>query len=108
MKTIDNGSPRIPSRLDTLDAAFKAGGGKPSKDAKVLVKAWQTASAAKDAAEAALANAARAQSDAAAALIRGCCGKGRVTIGGVTYVPMSRGETVFLRREGSAEAVDLG
>jgi hypothetical protein len=95
--------------LSELHAAFEAGGSK-TPDAKTngaLVKAWQAASAKRDAAEKAYREATKAESDAVAAIIR-ANGKGRIGIAGVTYIPMSRGDTAYLRREGGGEVRTIG
>lgn len=107
----DNGTPKQPSRLDSLNAQFVNAGGKtPAKKVvQELVGAWRKAQEAKKNAEAAVERAAQAESEAAANLIRQVCGKKRIRMpdDGVVYVPMCRGETVFLRREGGGDVVEF-
>jgi len=77
------------------------------KRADELVGNFKKARAAVDAAEKALESATKGASEAAKAIIREVSGGARVTIGGVVYSPMSRGENVFFRKE-SADTLDLG
>lgn len=97
------------SVLDKLNAEFvRDHKGKTSqKRVKELVSNYLNATKRRAEAEAAIEAAVKAESDAATALIREACGKNKVTIGGVLYSPMSRGERVFFRKE-SAEAIELG
>jgi hypothetical protein len=77
------------------------------KDAELIVANWKKASLARERAEAAFVAAQKAESDAVAAIVR-ARGKGRVKIDGKDYVPMSRGNTAYLRREGSDEVPTFG
>lgn len=97
------------SVLDKLNAEFvRDHKGKTSqKRVKELVSNYLNATKRRAEAEAAIEAAVKAESDAATALIREACGKNKVTIGGVLYSPMSRGERVFFRKE-SGEAIELG
>lgn len=108
--TNGNGTPESKRNLLTeLHAEFVKGGGK-APDGKVnkgLVDAWRKASDARDKAEAVFKAAAKSESDAVAALIR-ANGKGRVSIGGDVYIPMSRGDTAYLRKEGGGEVRSIG
>jgi hypothetical protein len=105
-----NGSaPKEKTLLDKLHDQWKAAGGNPAPDAvnKKLVENYKKTTKAKEEAEQALKKAAKAQSDAAAAIIVNN-GKKHFKIGGKTHIPMSRGDTVFFRGEGSGEVQDLG
>lgn len=110
-----NGKPaKQPSKLDTLAAEFEKNhkGKTSAKRAAELVKAYQTAIAARKAAEEKVQATVDAERKAAEAIIREASGKSRVTMGGVNYMPMSRTDSngvpyVFFRRE-SAGSVDLG
>ena len=97
------------SILDRLNQDFvKNFKGKTSKArTKELVNNFTNATAARVKAETALEAAKKAESEAASALIREACGKSKVTIGGVLYSPMSRGDRVFFRKE-NGDALDLG
>lgn len=107
--TETNGKTKTPSKLDALHAEFeKTHKGKtPAKRVAELVKAYTAAQAARQTADEKAAAAADVESRAAEAIIRECSGKGRVTIGGVNLMPMSRGDRVFFRREGG-NPIDLG
>jgi hypothetical protein len=98
------------SVLDKLDKDFNANfKGKTSpKRVKELVAAYQAATAARTKAEKAAEEAAVAESNSVRALIREACGKNKVMIGGKPFLPMSRGERVFFRKESAAETIDLG
>lgn len=104
-----NGQVKEKSLLDKLDDQWKASGGKSAPEAinKKLVQKYKETSKAKEAAEEALAAAVKAQSDAVQAIIL-ANGKKHFKIGGKTHIPMSRGNTVFFRGEGSGEVQDLG
>lgn len=78
----------------------------PKRQAE-LVGGFKRATADLEAAEKAVETAKHKASEAAKAVIREVSGTSRVTIGGVTYSPMSRGENVFFRKE-SAGTLDLG
>src|SRR5437899_6101708 len=99
-----------PTALDKLHAGFMASGGKApgKKDQQELIAAWRKAEAARATAEKALEAAQKAVSAAAAGIIARCTGKNNAVIDGVTYVPMCRGETVFFRRLGGEDPVELG
>lgn len=104
-----NGQTKEPSLLDKLHAEFlKAGGKEPdAKTGKALLGSWRAASEARDKAEAAFRKAQTAESDAVAAIIK-ARGKGRVKIDGEVHVPMSRGTTVFFRKEGGSDVPSFG
>lgn len=95
--------------LQVIHEEWKAAGSKAptGKEAQALVSAWKAASKARDAAEAAFTKAQEAESAACAAIVR-ARGKGRIKIGESTYIPMSRGKTVYFRREGGAEVEAFG
>lgn len=97
------------SVLASLKTEFETNhkGKTSAKRSAELVAAFKRANAGVDQAEKALESAKRAASDAAKAIIREVSGTSRVTIGGVVYSPMSRGENVFFRKE-SAGTLDLG
>jgi len=99
-----------PTALDKLHASFVALGGKPpaKKEQQELIAAWRKAEAARTTAEKHLETAQKAVSVAAAAIIGKCTGKKNAVIDGVTYVPMCRGETVFFRRLGGEDPIELG
>lgn len=103
---------KAPTLLDTLHAEYTAKGGKEGKARKPLapmppmMATWKKAKAARDKAEEAFVAASKAESDAVAAIIRNV-GKGRLTIDGASYIPMARGETAYLRREGGGDSLDL-
>lgn len=99
-----------PSKLELLHEEWKRNGSKvPSKaQAKDAVARWKATQAAKAKAEEALAEAHKADAAAAEALVLLCGSKKNLTIDGTDYVPMSRGDRVFLRRVGAQESVDLG
>jgi hypothetical protein len=101
---------KVPTALNKLHDEFIASGGKPpaKKEQQDLIAAWRKAEAARKLAEAALEKTQKAVSDAAAGIIRRCTGKKNAVIDGVTYVPMCRGETVFFRRLGGEDPVELG
>lgn len=98
-----------PSILDTLNAAFeKEHKGKTTKKRVAeLVTNYTKAQSARIAADAAVESAKVAETIAARALITEACGKSKVTIAGVLYTPMTRGDRVFFRKE-SGESIDLG
>jgi len=78
------------------------------KTAKALVDSWKAKSAARDKAEAAFREAQKEESETVAAIIR-ARGKGRLNISGVgIFVPMSRGNTVYLRQEGATDLPKFG
>ena len=94
-------TPATPQLLAVLHAAWEADGKKApnAKEAQTLVKAWEAASVARDKAEKVFTDAQKAESQACAAIVR-ARGKGRIKIGDATYIPMSRGETCYFRKEG--------
>lgn len=97
------------SRLEELNGEFQAQKTAPTKKEQAeLVATWKRAVAAQKKAEEALQAAQHTVSQAAADVIRRCSGKKNVKFDGETWVPMSRGDTVFFRRLGSQEVVDLG
>jgi hypothetical protein len=98
-ENIENG--KSAALLSKYHAEWVASGSKaPTKVEETrLAKAWQTARKARDAAEAAFRAAVRAESDTVANIIR-AKGKGRFNMNGTNYMPMSRGETCYLRGEG--------
>jgi hypothetical protein len=104
--------PKSPTVLSKLHAEFIASGGKaPSKKETLeYIATWRKAQVARKTAEEALAKTMLAESTAAAVIVRKCSGKANVVMPDdkVTYVPMSRGETVFFRRLGGDEPVELG
>jgi|APFre7841882630_1041343.scaffolds.fasta_scaffold30826_4 hypothetical protein len=95
--------------LQVIHEEWKAAGSKAptAKEAQALVTAWKAASKARDVAEAAFTKAQEAESAACAAIVR-ARGKGRIKIGDATYIPMSRGKTVYFRREGGEEVEAFG
>lgn len=101
---------KAPTALTRIHDEFVKAGGKPpsKKEQQELIAAWHKAEAARKTAEESLARAQKAVSDAAAAIMRKCTGKKNAVIDGVTYVPMCRGETVFFRRLGGEDPVELG
>jgi hypothetical protein len=98
-----------PSLSELLHREWLEAGSRPltKGDAKALIREWKGTHSAKAEAEASLAKAIAAESAVVARLIRGR-GKGRLRIDGEVYVPMSRGETTYLRREGGGEVEDMG
>jgi hypothetical protein len=96
------------SRKQTLhDQWVAAGSNKMNKsDKKAFVTEYKKLAAAKAAAEEALETAQSAVSDLVAGMIRGA-GKGRLRIDGEVFVPMSRGETCYLRAEGGGDVEDF-
>jgi hypothetical protein len=105
----DNKDTKAPALLSLLHEQWEKGGKKkPStKEEDALLKAWKDAGKVRDAAEAAFRASVKAESDACAAIVK-ARGKGRLRIAGVTYVPMSRGETVYFRTEGGGEVESFG
>ena len=109
--TTENGNEtKGPTLLDRLCEQFRRSGGKPpgKQEQKRLLEQWKAARKTREQADAALVRAKEAESAAAASIISQCSGKSRITVDGVTWVPMSRGETAFFRREGSAGTIELG
>lgn len=106
----EKSEPKLPSALDKLHDEFTKAGAKPpsKKEQQELIAVWRKAEAARKVAEEALAKTQKAVSDAAAGIIRKCTGKKNAVIDGVTYVPMCRGETVFFRRLGGDDPIELG
>lgn len=98
---------KTPSRKQALhDQWVAAGSSKPSKsDKKAFVTSYKALAAEKDKAEKALEKAQAAVSDLVSANIR-AAGKGRLRIDGEVYIPMSRGDTCYLRAEGGGEVED--
>jgi len=102
--------PETPKLLAVLHTKWvDSGSPKPDgKTAKTLVTAWQKAHAAKTAAEAAL-NAAIAEEVKATSALILARGKGRIKFpDGSQYIPMSKGDTVYLRREGGVDVETFG
>jgi len=99
-----------PSALEKVHAAFLAAGGKPpsKKEQQELIQAWRKAEAARGVAEKALESAQKAVSVAAGNIMLKCTGKKNAVIDQVTYVPMCRGETLFFRRLGGSDPIELG
>lgn len=97
------------SLLVKLHNQWVAAGSKKvdAKEAKRLVQAYETAAKARKAAEDAFVKAQRAESDSVAAIVL-ARGKSRVTIGGVLCSPMSRGQTVYFRKENQDEVESFG
>jgi len=88
-----------PSLLERLDIEHRASKVKlDAKQTKALVDSFRNAQKARIAAESAAQQATDAESKTVADIIR-AFGKGRCRIGGVTYIPMSRGERAYLRKE---------
>jgi hypothetical protein len=106
-----NGSTEKPAGLlHKLHEQWVAGGSKnpDQKTAKALIENWKKASAARDEAESAF-RAAQAAESAAVSAIISARGKGRINIAGVgIFVPMSRGNTVYLRQEGATDLPKFG
>lgn len=90
----------VSSLLNRLDEESKKRTKPDAKEGKALRTAWEAATATRERAQAALDKAEAGQSEAAAALIR-AYGKGRLKFDDTVYIPMSRGEKAFLRREGA-------
>jgi hypothetical protein len=94
------------SLVVTLHKNWVTAGSKKA-DEKAIKKAiadYKALTAKREAAEAAFKAAASAESDAVAAIVK-MRGKGRLMIDGVLHTPMSRGETVYFRKDGEdAEA----
>jgi predicted ribosome quality control (RQC) complex YloA/Tae2 family protein len=101
----ENGDSVLSALHKEFVATFR--GKTTAKRQKELVEAFKTAKSKQDTAEKAAEKAAAEASEAAKAIIREVCGKNRVTIGGETYSPMSRGARVFFRKE-KAGTMDLG
>ena len=97
------------SKLNSLHAQWvKNGSVKLSKaDGGAMITDYLKVKQARAQAEEAFEAARKAESDAVAAMVVKR-GKGRIIIAGEPYVPMARGETVFLRREGGGETDDYG
>jgi hypothetical protein len=106
-----NGSTEKPAGLlAKLHEEWVKGGSKTAdaKTAKNLVETWKVKSAARDKAEAAFRETQKEESEAVAAIIR-ARGKGRINIAGIgIFVPMSRGNTVYLRQEGAQDLPKFG
>lgn len=97
-----------PSYIDRLDKEFQAKGGKTDpKTVKSALSNWETARAAKVAAQEALDKAMQAESDASVAVIR-LVGKKQFRYKGSDYIPMSKGERVWIRPQTSGEVRELG
>lgn len=108
--TAETAAPKVPSPIDVLHAEYvKAGSPKvDGKTAKTLVSAWEKAHAAREAAESAFEKAAKAESDAVAAIVR-ARGKGRLKLAdGSQFIPMGRGDKVWLKREGGVDVETFG
>jgi flagellar hook-basal body complex protein FliE len=101
-------TPADPKLVDSLHAQWVAAGSKKpdQKTAKTLVAAWKAAQKEQEAAEEAYKKA-MAKTSAAVSAIVVARGKGRVEIDGIICTPMSRGETVYFRKE-SKEAESFG
>lgn len=101
-----------PKRETALDALHKQwvakGSRKPDeKTAKSLMAAYVKASNAREAAEQTFAAAKEEESKAATAIILSR-GKGRFKAGGVIYTAMSKGDSVFLRKDGGEDLDSFG
>ena len=96
------------SRLELLHREYVAKyKGRTSRErTQELVQAYLAKRRAKLEQEKRMLRAAQDESLAAEDMIRECCGKSRVTIDGVPYIPMSRGTRVFFRKD-MADYVDL-
>jgi hypothetical protein len=107
-KNNGNSEDKTPSRKQAFHDQWVASGSpKMSKaDKKAFVTAYKAAAAAKAKAEQALEEAQTAVSDLVGGMIR-AAGKGRLRIDGEVYIPMSRGETCYLRAEGGGEVEDF-
>jgi methionine synthase I (cobalamin-dependent) len=98
-----------PNIIAELHQAWVDAGKKKPNDATMakLVKAYKEASKARETAEQAYVAAKSAESAAVKAIVLNR-GKGRVSIGGRTLTPMSKGESVYFRPEstGVVEKLD--
>jgi hypothetical protein len=103
-----NSESKAPSRKQALHDQWVAKGSPKAvkKDSLAFIAAYKKAAAAKVEAEAALEAAQAIVSDLVADFIS-ARGKGRVNFDGETYVPMSRGNTCYLRAEGGGEVEKL-
>ena len=99
---------KAPSLHNVLHAQWVAAGSKtPSKaEGGKLLKGYLEAHQAKKVAELALEEAQNAETAAVTAIIL-ARGKGRLRIAGEVHIPMSRGGTVYFRREGGGEIGEL-
>lgn len=96
------------SRLELLHREYLAKYKGRTSKARVLelVQRYLARRRAKLEQEEAMLRAAQDESLAAEDLVREACGKSRVTIDGVPYIPMSRGTRVFFRKD-MTDYVDL-
>lgn len=102
-----NGTKR--NRLQELHAEYISKGGKdgaPIAANKPLLEAYAKAKVSRLKAEKALESAQLHEQDCIAAIIRNN-GKGSMRIDGEKLTPMSRGETLFFKTEGSSEVREL-
>lgn len=96
------------SLLKDLHAQWEKGGKKvvDKKQATALMAAWKKASDAREESEQAFAAAQRAESDAVKAIVL-ARGSAKLKLGdGTVLVPMSRGATVYFRKESDPSKVD--
>lgn len=104
-----NGTDVKVNRVDELHALFLKNGGKapPAVQNKKLVDDYTKAKKAKAAAKKAVEVAQAEESRCVEAIIL-ANGKGRLKIGGAVCIPMTKGDTVFFRGEGSGEVKEIG
>ena len=109
MATELNGTDVKVNRVDELHALFLKNGGKapPAVQNKKLVDEYLKAKKAKAAAKAMVEKAQKEESLAVEAIIL-ANGKGRLKIAGAVCIPMTKGDTVFFRGEGSGEVKEIG
>lgn len=110
MATETNGASETKTnRVEELHALFIKNGGKapPAVQNKKLVEEYLEAKREKAKAKAMVEKAQKRESAAVEAIIL-ANGKGRLKIGGQVCIPMTKGETVFFRGEGTGEVKDIG
>lgn len=107
--TTENGQASKTNRVEELHQLFLKNGGKPppAVQNKKLVDDYLKAKKAKASAKAMVEKAQREESAAVEAIIL-ANGKGRLKIAGQVCIPMTKGDTVFFRGEGTGEVKDIG
>lgn len=107
----ESGTPAVREKaiLAVIHDEWVAGGSKKpdKKTNRELITKWEQAERNRKATEKAFQEAALAETEAVKAIVR-ANGKGRMRINGRTFIPMSRGKTVFFREEGVGEVRDIG
>ena len=108
-KTANGATETKTNKVEDLHALFLKNGGKPppAVQNQKLVADYLKAKKAKAAAKKAVEEAQAAESKAVEAIIL-ANGKGRLKIGGAACIPMTKGDTVFFRGEGSGEVKEIG